>query len=226
MGAVGLRVVGVLGGIGSGKSTAARFLAEAGRGRVLDADAEVAALLQQEAVIAALEDACGGPLRLPDGGLDRAALAGRIFGDAGVRRRVEAVLHPRVRRRHWEALETLQRERPGGLAVLDVPLLLEGGLHAACQRLYFVEAPDAVRAERAMARHGWSHEEWTRREAAQTPLAQKRAAADAILVNDGGPERLREQCERATGALRDLPVRALREFWPYPEAHPAPRASG
>jgi dephospho-CoA kinase len=220
----GLRVIGVMGGVGSGKSTAARFLAEIGAGTVLDADAEVGALLAQEEVLLALEHATGAGLRRSDGALDRAALAARIFQDPDAKARVEAVLHPRVRARHWAALAELERRRPGALAVLDIPLLLEGGLIALCDLTFFVDAPEAVRAARATARHGWSPEEWARREAGQRPLAAKRAAARAILVNDAGPERLHEQCARWAVALRDLPVRPLRARWPTPEALPAPQS--
>lgn len=217
-------MIGVLGGIGSGKSTAARCLAETAGGVVLDADAEVSALFGQEEVLSALEVAAGGPLRRPEGGLDRSALAAVIFQDPAARMRVEAVLHPRVRLRHWTALRELERSRPGALAVLDVPLLMEGGLWALCDLLFFVETPAPVRAARATARHGWEPEEWARREASQTPLPQKRAAARAILVNDAGLERLQQQCARWADTLRDLPVRPLRARWPSPETNPVPPA--
>lgn len=110
--------------------------------------------------------------------------------------------------------------------MLDVPLLLEGGLHVLCDLLFFVEAPADQRAARVALRHGWSREDWQRREGSQRSLAEKRALAGAMLVNDGGLERLREQCARWADALRDLPARPLRERWPSPEALPAPSASG
>lgn len=215
-------MIGVLGGIGSGKSTAAHFLAETVGGVVLDADAEVAALFAQEEVLSALEAATGGPLRLPEGGLDRATLAGRIFSDPAAKARVEALLHPRVRARHWESLAALERTRPGALVVLDIPLLMEGGLHSICDLLFFVETAAPQRAARATARHGWEPEEWARREASQIPLPRKRSAAHAILVNDAGPERLHLQCARWADALRELPVRPFRARWPSAEALPSP----
>lgn len=218
----GLRVVGTLGGVGSGKSTAARLLAEQTGGIVVDADQLVSELFRDSQVLSELEQAVAERLRTENGGLDRAKLAQRIFADAKARLRVEAVLHPRVRTRIWSALDSWERERPGGLAVLDVPLLLEHGLSAACDFLVFVEAPDDFRASRAMARHGWSREEWARREAVQAPVTAKRARADAILFNDAGLERLRDQCATLAVRLQDLPARALRLRWPSPEEAPRP----
>lgn len=220
----GLRLVGLLGGVGSGKSTAARCLAEAVGGRILDADRVVGELLQQPEVVSALESAVEKPLRNKSGGLDRGALASAIFGNAALRQRVEAILHPRVRARHWSELERAERESPGAVVILDVPLLLEGGLDAVCDLLVFVEAPDAARAERARLRHGWDEAEWARRESAQRPLSEKRARADAILPNDAGADRLRTACAALADRLRGLPSRPLRERWPAPEE--APRRMG
>ncbi len=218
--AEGLLIVGVLAGVGGGKSTAARLLGEAAGGRVLDADRVVADLLEDPQVLAELEVAAGGTLRLADGRLDRAALAARIFAHREARRRVEAVLHPRVRARHWADLERIEREQPGCVVVLDVPLLLEGGLAEICDFLVFVAAADDLRAARACARHGWSREEWQRREAAQATLAAKRTRADAILHNEAGIEELRAQCADLASRLRDLPTRPLRVRWPAPEEAP------
>lgn len=224
--AAGLRIVGTLGGVGSGKSTAARILAEQGQGIVVDADRLVGELFADPRVLAELEAATGSPLRDAAGGLDRPRLAACIFSDLAARRRVEAVLHPRVRARTWAALEAWERERPGGLAVLDVPLLLEGGLAEICDFRVFVAVPDELRASRAAARHGWSREEWQRREAAQAPLAAKETRADAILLNDAGLERLREQCAALAARLQALPARALRLRWPSPDEAPPPFRPG
>ncbi len=222
--ATGLRLVGMLGGIGSGKSTAARFLAEAAAGFVLDADRVVGELFEDPQVLAELELAAGAVLRGADGTLQRAVLAERIFQDASARQRVEAVLHPRVRARHWEELERLERAHPGALVVLDIPLLLEGGLDAICDFLVFVEVAAAARAGRARLRHGWTEEAWAAREAAQLPVQEKRARADAILRNDAGTEQLRAACAGLADRLRSLPSRPLRERWSAPEE--APRRAG
>jgi dephospho-CoA kinase len=129
-------------------------------------------------------------------------------------------LHPRVRARLWSDLERIEREQPGCVVVLDVPLLVEGGLAEICDFLVFVEANDDLRAARACARHGWSREEWQRREAAQATPAEKRTRADAILHNDTGIEELRAQCAVLAPRLRGLPTRPLRVRWPAPEEAP------
>lgn len=222
--ACGLRVAGVLGGVGSGKSTAARLLAEALDGVCLDADAAVSELLGEESVLKAIETAFGSGLRHPDGSVDRAALGAHVFGDAARRKTLEGILHPAVRRRLWEGLAAAEEEaargRGSGWAVLDVPLLLENGLARVCDFLVHIEVPDAERARRAMARHGWDKATWRDREAAQRPVAEKRAAADAILDNAGGVDDLRAAVAGLLPRLRALPPRPLRDRWPDPEQPP------
>ena len=150
----GLRVVGVLGGVGSGKSTAARFLAQALAAPHLDADAEVARLFADPALLQQLDARFGGGLLQEDGSLDRAELGRRVFDDASARQALESILHPAVRRALWLGLQQAEAAATGpepGFAVLDVPLLLENGLSKACDFLVFVEVPDALRAARAGA---------------------------------------------------------------------------
>ena len=226
----GLWIVGFLGGVGSGKSSAARALgkalSEADPGaplRLLDADAEVGRILGDPETLKALEAAFGPGLRQPDGSLDRRALGARVFGDPAARSRLEALLHPPVRRALHQALQELEeasrRSGRGAWALLDVPLLLEGGLDALCDTLVHVETSAAERARRSRERHGWSTEEWEAREAAQRPVEEKRTAADAILSNEQGPEALAEACrELAARLLRSRAgrpeVRPLAERWP------------
>jgi dephospho-CoA kinase len=227
----GLRVLGVLGGVGSGKSTAARMLAEELPAAHLDADAEVATLFADPSVVEQLELAFGGGLKSPKGGLDRAELGKRVFAQPELRRQLEAILHPAVRRALWLGLAkteaTAMASAPvaaaselTGWAVLDVPLLLENGLSQACDFLIFVRVPDAIRADRACARHNWDVSTWRAREAAQASLAQKESAADATLDNASGVEDLRAAVRELLPRLRALPPRSLRDRWPDSENPP------
>lgn len=181
------RIVGVLGGIASGKSVVARRLAGP-TGIVIDADAEARAVLASEELRPELVRAFGPEVLQPDGTPDRAALAARVFGDERARVRLEALTHPRIRARMSAALEdALARGIPR--VVLDVPLLVENeaqhGLLARCHELWFVEASLEAREARARATRGWKAGEVERRERAQRPLAEKRALADVVLPNTG-----------------------------------------
>lgn len=227
----GLRVLGVLGGVGSGKSTAARLLAEELPAAHLDADAEVARLYADPDLVGRVDAAFGGGLKSPEGHLDRAELGKRVFSQPELRRELEAILHPAVRHALWQGLakaeaEALASPPPStdselrGWAILDVPLLLENGLSQACDFLIFVHVPDEIRAERACARHNWTRDTWQAREAAQAPLAQKESAADAILDNASGVEDLRAAVRALVPRLRALPPRSLRDRWPDSEKPP------
>jgi dephospho-CoA kinase len=179
-------VIGLLGGVASGKSAVAAMLAERGA-RVLDADrlahAELAREEIRDRVVAAL-----GPEVLDASGraIDRSALGRRVFGDRAALARLEAIVHPGV-------LAAIEREleagRPGAtgrqpVLVLDVPLLAEAGVLGRCREVLFVEAPRAVREARARSR-GWAAGELERREAHQAPLEEKRARATFVVRNDG-----------------------------------------
>lgn len=173
-------VIGLMGGIAAGKSTVANRFAARGLHRV-DADAIAREVAAEPAVLAEVAAAFG-PAAVHGGQLDRAALARRVFADPAERARLEAILHPRIRARILAEL-TAARSR-GDSALLDAPLLLENGLIAFCDTAVFVAASPATRARRAAAR-GWAADELARREAAQAPLAAKRAAAEHVVDNDG-----------------------------------------
>lgn len=195
-------LLGVLGGIASGKSEVARLLAGSD-GRVLDADQLAHGVLEEPEVRRWLEQRFG-PRVLAQGRVDRAALGAAVFSDPPARRALEAQVHPRVRA---ALLAGVEAARAAGVprVVLDVPLLLENeaehGLSAQCDALVFVDADAKVRDARAVARRGWASGELERREALQLPLATKRDRADFVIRNEGDLDELRAAVGRVLAAL-------------------------
>jgi dephospho-CoA kinase len=206
-------VVGVLGGIASGKSAAAALLAGPG-GVVIDADRIAREVLEEPRVRAELERAFGPGVLGPGGAPDRAALARLAFADPAARARLESLTHPPVRAR-VRALLDAARARGVPMIVLDVPLLLENdaqhGLVGECDTLVFVEAAPALREARARAARGWTEGEVARREAAQMPLAAKRARADHVLANEAGPAELAREAARVLGEIERARAARTRE---------------
>jgi dephospho-CoA kinase len=182
-------VVGLLGGIGSGKSAVAAELARQGA-MVLDADVlGHEALRQPEVRDAAL--ARWPAARGPEGEVDRRALAKLVFADPAERRALEGMTHPWIKRRVEEAI----RGATAPLVVLDAAVMLEAGWDGVCDRLVFVDAPREARLARVAARRGWSAEELEGREAAQLTLTEKRSRADHVIDNSSSLDRLGQQVE-------------------------------
>lgn len=178
----GAPVVGLLGGVGSGKSLVAGLLRARGA-RVIDADRLAHEALRAPAVRRAVRARWGDAVLDAKGRVDRAALGRRVFGDPRALRRLNGLIHPRVRAR---IRERLRRARRGGRPiVLDVPLLMESPLRRACAWLVFVDAPAAVRARRTARARGWSPREFARRERFQADVRRKRAAAHVRIDNGG-----------------------------------------
>lgn len=182
-------VIGLLGGVGSGKSTVAALLAR--RGFVLlDADAESRATVGRPEVLEALVRRFGRGILDAQGGLDRARLAAAAFDDPRATADLNAIVHPRVRERLAAALDAAG----GADVVLDVPLLLESPLAERVTRWVFVEAPETARDARVAGR-GWPPGERARREARQADLDVKRARARHVLENRGSLEHLEAQVD-------------------------------
>lgn len=173
-------VLGVLGGIAAGKSAVAARFAAHGLCHV-DADQIARAVSADPQVVAEVARALG-PAAVRDGQLDRQALGALVFRDEAARRTLECLLHPRIRAQVLAAIDAAKAR--GESVLLDVPLLLENGLLAACDAAIFLDASLATRRARAAAR-GWADGELERREAAQAPLADKRARARFVIDTDG-----------------------------------------
>jgi len=183
--------IGLTGGIGSGKSTVSRLLAERGA-VIVDADQ-----IAREVVaagtpgLAAVADAFGAGVLTPEGELDRPALAAIVFADEQARRRLDAIVHPLVRQRAAE----VERAAPEGAVVVhDVPLLVETGQAASYDLVLVVEADPDTRVARLVQR-GLNAEDARARMAAQATDDQRRAAADVVLDNSGPPEQLAAQVD-------------------------------
>ncbi len=196
-----LKVFGLTGGIGSGKSTVAALLRERGV-PVVDADE-----LAREAVapgsdgLAQVVDAFGGELLGPDGALDRKQLAARVFSDEAARKRLNGITHPIVRRLSQERFAALG-EAGVPLAAYDVPLLFEVGLDAVLRPVVLVAVSESTQVERVLSRGGLTEDEARARIAAQLPLAAKKERADHVLHNDGTLAELAAQVDALLPLLR------------------------
>ena len=192
--------IGVTGNIGAGKSTVAHAFARRGAA-LIDADELAGNVLADPTVVQELWSAFGAEVA-PRGTVDRAALARRVFGDDEERRRLEAIVHPRVRAAAREEAHALRTSSdPPVMIVHDVPLLFETGLDRELEAVVFVDAPLEVRVARVSARSGLSAEQVRERDAAQWPAERKRSRADVVIDNAGPREELEAQVEAAWSRL-------------------------
>ena len=175
--------VGLTGGIGSGKSTVGQLLAAVGAA-LIDTDLIARQLtLPGGAAIDSIARTFGPQLIAADGALDRARMRDLVFGDAGAKQQLEAILHPLI------GLET---ERQAAAAqgapalVFDVPLLVESGRwRAKVDKVLVVDCSEATQVERVVRRSGWTREAVQAVIASQASRSQRRASADAVIFNDG-----------------------------------------
>lgn len=204
-----MRIVGLTGGIGSGKSTFAALLRARGV-PVLDADALArAAVAPGSPALAEIVRAFGPDALGPDGALDRRRVAAIVFADPAARRRLEAITHPAVRRAMQA--ETARLAAAGhGLALYDVPLLYEVGLERDLDAVVVVWAPRDVQRARLVLRDGMAPADADARLAAQLDVDEKARRADFVVDNSGPPEALAAKADRLLhdlhkGAGRRLP---------------------
>jgi len=196
-------LVGLTGGIGSGKSTVARMLEKRGA-VVFDAD-----VLAREVVEpgtpghTAVLERFGANVLAPGGELDREALGSIVFADPAARRDLEAIVHPEVRRRFAEGTEVYRdTER---VVIFSAPLLVETGMHSAFEVLVVVSASNATQIDRLMRDRGMSEEAVRSRIAAQATPDARAEVADVLVDNEGTLEELEQQVDRLWS---DLSARA------------------
>jgi len=185
--------VGLTGGIGCGKTTVADLFAARGAS-VIDTDQIAHSLTAPHgAAMPALVEEFGPDFATADGALDRAKMRALVFADPGARARLEGILHPRIR----EATAAAALLATGPYVIFVVPLLIESGTwRERVARILAIDCPEEVQVARVMARNGLPEAQVRAIMAAQVTRAQRRLAADDIILNDDGLEALLPQVER------------------------------
>lgn len=210
-------MIGVVGGIGSGKSAVSGFL-EALGAFVIDADKVGHALLDQPPVLEPLVERFGRVILNPNSNsdessegpasVDRKALGSIVFSDPKALKALELILHPRMRQTFSKAIARTIRRGEAKAVVLDAAILHEAGWASLCDRVLFVEAPAEVRLERLRESRGWSEETLNRREASQWPLDRKRNEAEWVIQNATDLEALKSAVGGIwTKVLASAPIR-------------------
>lgn len=208
------KIVGIVGGVASGKSVATKMLAELG-GRILNADEIAHQVLAQPEVIDQLVNRFGSQILENENDeeptkrkLDRKRIAKLVFGETTEHKSnkdfLESIVQTRVREQllrelsKWKqfnqdsARQTHDLKRPYKFLVLDIPLLFERGWEKHCDIILMIDTPEESRRAFAMAR-GWTEAEWRAREINQMPIVEKRARATDVITNDDGLEQLKNR---------------------------------
>ena len=201
-------LVGLTGGIATGKSTVAEVFRRLGS-VIIDADA-----LAREVVVPgapAYDDivaAFGGGILRPDGTLDRQKLGAIVFAVPDAKKRLETITHPRIRERFAEALAELEARDFAGIVIFDAPVMIESGNYTAMDRLVVVVTDAATQARRLTARDALGAAEAEQRIGSQMPVAEKAKLADYVIDNSGDRETTIAEARRVHAALlADLKAR-------------------
>jgi dephospho-CoA kinase len=189
-----MKVCGLTGGVGMGKSTAAEFL-RARRVSVVDTDELARQLVQPgQPALTEIQTEFGKKVIAPDGRLRRDVLARIVFADAAARKKLETILHPRIRER-WLAQVEIWRRKNRALAVVVIPLLFETRAESHFNKIICVACSVPTQRQRLLSR-GWTPEQIQQRLAAQWPVEQKISRADFVVWTDGALDAHAQQLER------------------------------
>lgn len=182
-------VIGLVGGLGSGKSAVARWLGERKRVLIIDGDVVGHRVLQEKEVQFWLRSRFGDAVFDREGNVDRKALGRKVFGTTpdlvAARVDLESTVHPRIRKEMSRQIVTARSSGNIEAILLDAAVLLEAGWDDLCDAVVFVDAPEECRHERIVRNRGWTEEDLDRREASQLSLEAKRAKADFQIDNSG-----------------------------------------
>ena len=198
-------IIGIAGGIGSGKSFVAGLFGELGC-LVISSDDQVRDAYRDPRVLATLRQWWGDDALTPAGEVNKRVVAQRIFASPIERQRLERLLHPMVNEARERVMASAATD-PAVLAfVWDTPLLFETGLHAKCDALVFVEAPQPLRLARVQTSRAWDAGELTRREKSQMPLDTKRKLSQYVVENTADADVVRGQVRTVLSRILERTV--------------------
>ncbi|MEC2223658.1 dephospho-CoA kinase [Heyndrickxia faecalis] len=198
------KIIGLTGGIASGKSTVSNMLKTKGF-TIVDADIAARKVVEPgELAYEQIIEAFGEGILLQDLTIDRKKLGALIFADEALRMKLNSIVHPAVRA--WMTREKDRAIENGKKTVfLDIPLLFESRLTYMVERTILVYVDEETQLKRLMARNGLSEKEAQMRIRAQMPLSEKKALADAVLDNNGSPEETKQQLEKIVSDWQLVP---------------------
>ncbi len=196
-------IIGLTGGIASGKSTAARLLGELGA-YVIDADKlGHRAYEPDRPAFAAVVAAFGDDVVAENGQIDRKVLGGKVFGDDDALKRLTDIVWPEIRNLANEEMAAARAENPGCIIVLEAAVMFEAGWHKTVDQVWCVVVAPEVAIERATARDGIDAEAVQARIDAQLSNAEREAQSDIVIDNSGTPEDLERQVKAAWANLKE-----------------------
>ena len=194
-------LVGLTGGIATGKSTVSEMLRRRGA-VIIDADVLAREIVEAgEPALAAIAEEFGRDVLLPDGTLDRKKLGAVIFADPARRKRLEQITHPAIRDRFARRLQELMAQGFAGLVFFDAAVLIESGNYKNMERMVVVVTDEPTQVRRQMARDGVEREEAERKIRSQMPLGEKAKLADYVIDNGADRAATEAQVERVWQAL-------------------------
>lgn len=211
-------IIGIVGGIGSGKSYIADLFAPLGA-LVLKSDDHVSEAYRRPEVLDAIRQWWGDAALTPDGAANRKAIAARVFSDPEARRRLERLIHPLVGQIRDQLMRSAAANPAIRAFIWDIPLLCEVGLHRYCDAIVFVDAPLSTRQQRVQNTRGWEPAELLRRENSQLPLDKKREMAQYIIYNTADAADVRRQVEAVFSRILTQTPNAE----PFPGEHVVPK---
>jgi len=199
-------VAGLTGGIATGKSTVSNFLSDAGA-RIIDADKIAREVVKQGTpAYDEIRAFFGDEILMPNGDIDRERLGDIIFNDSDKKKRLDAIVHPRVFERSAALIAEIAAREPGAVVILDIPLLLEANMDRDLAEVIVVYVPEALQLQRLMARDGIDEKAAMARIRSQMPIEEKRKRATRVIDNSGSRSACRQQALEALDRLRQKAI--------------------